>query len=339
MFIGYTRDSATPTPPSATMSDTFSLPKYLPRASPHHVQPQDSEKHEDDSGLDVILVYPESRGSDGDWPAKFRSITKSDVYCFQMRAKTSYIEKDFESDSEEVAGPLADTKPEGAFDGSSTRPVVFVAETREAGVVYVELCRPEPNIRDYMRRRIPFAGRVYGVIEMRRKSNFKSTCFFAWILWSHYNLLGYYNHCRQSTDACKAATQPKIITNPPTWFVVYAMFQFSIIFWEQYDKNRGDHYQRLCLITGITMGLLLSHSVPSTVSLATLMGTTTFAMTCSALGHLIWRKYFSKCERRLEQKLDEWKEEARRIQVCSQKDLKPECEAQKPHFPKFHALD
>jgi len=321
------------------MSGIFSLWKYLPRASPRHVQPCDSEKHEDDSGLDVILVYPESRGSDGDWPAKFRSITKSDVYSFQMRPKTSYIEKDFESDSEEVAGPLADTKPEGAYDGSSTRPVVFVAETREAEVVYAEVCRPEPNIRDYMRRRIPFAGRVYGVIELRRKSNFKSTCFFAWILWSPYNILRYYNRCRQSTDACKTATQPKFITNPPAWFVVFAMLMFSVNFWEQYDKNRGDYYQRLCLVTGITMGLLLSPSVPSTESLATLMGTTIFAMMCSAFGHLIWRKYFSTCEMRLEQKLDEWKEEARRIQVYSQKDLKLECEAQKPHVVKFHELD
>jgi len=321
------------------MSAIFSLSRYLPRASPRHVQPCDSEKCAEDFGLDVMLVYPESKESAEDWPAKFRAITKSNVYSFRMRPKALYPEKDFQSSSEEDADLPTDPKPEGAYDKSSKRSIVFVAETPEARTAYEEVRQPEPIVLDHMRRRIPFAGRVYGVIELRRNSNLKMTCMLAWGQWGLHNIVKNYYGCRQSTDKCQSARQPRIVTNPSTGFVIFVTIMSMLDYWMQYDMNRGDYYQRLCLVTGITMGFLLSQSGPSVESLPTLMAAMNLAMTCSAFGHLIWRKYFSTCERRLEQKLDEWKEEARRAQIYAPKDSKLECEAQKPHVVKFHELD
>ncbi|KAI4645826.1 hypothetical protein J4E93_005404 [Alternaria ventricosa] len=325
------------------MSGIFSLSKYLPRASPRHVQPCDSEKGAEDYGLDVMLVYPESKESAEDWPAKFRAITKSNVYSFRMRPKALYPEKDFENSSEEDTDLPTDPKPEGAYDRSSTRLVVFVAETPEARTVYDEVRLPEPIVLDHMRRRIPFAGRVYGVIELRRKSNLGFTCMLTWGQWGLHNIVKNYYGCRHSTDMCQSAKQPRIVTNPSIGMVIFVTIMSMLDYWMQYDLNRGDRYQRLCLLTGIAVAFfvsfLLSQSGPSIKSIVTLMVAMNLAMTCSALGHLIWRKYFSTCERRLEMKLDEWKEEARRIQVYSQKDLKLECEAQKPHVMKFHELD
>ena len=321
------------------MSGIFSLSKYLPRASPRHVQPCDSEKCAEDFGLDVMLVYPESKKSAEDWPAKFRAITKSNVYSFRMQPKALDPEKDFQSSSEEDADMPTDPKPQGAYDRSSTRSVVFVAETPEARTVYAEVRQPEPIVRDHMRRRIPFAGRVYGVIELRRKSNLWFTCMLAWGQWGLHNIVKNYYGCRHSTDKCQSARQPRIVTNPSTGFVIFVTIMSMLDYWMQYDMNRGDDYQRLCLVTGITMGFLLSQSGPSMESLPALMAAMNLAMTCSAFGHLIWRKYFSTCERRLEQKLDEWREEARRTQIYSRNDFKLECEAQKPHVVKFHELD
>jgi hypothetical protein len=45
----------------------------------------------------------------------------------------------------------------------------------------------------------------------------------------------------------------------------------------------------------------------------TFMATTSVALVCSAFGHWIWRKYFSTRETRLEKKLVQWEEEARRV--------------------------
>lgn len=326
-------------PSICNMPGIFSLSKYLPRTSLHHTEPSDSEKCVDDSNLDVILVYPESKESAEDWPAKFRAITKSNVYHFRMRPKSSDTAEDLGESPEKSANLPANPRPEGAYDKSSTRPVVFVAETPKARTAFEEVRQPEPLILDHTGSRIPFARRIYGVIELRRASNFKFTCMLAWGQWSFRSIVKNYYGCRQSTDKCQSARQPRIITNPSTGLVIFVAIMSMVDYWLQYDINRGDRYQRLCLITGITMGFLLSQSGPSIEPLPTLMAAMNLAMTCSAFGHLIWRKYFSTCEGRLEQKLDEWKEEARRTQRYSREDLKLECEAQKPHVVKFHELD
>merc|ERR1711964_371691 len=190
-----------------------------------------------------------------------------------------------------------------------------------------------------MRNQRHFARRVYGVIELRRKSNLWFTCMLAWGQWGLHNIVKNYYGCRRSTDKCQSARQPRIVTNPSTGFVIFVTIMSMLDYWMQYDMNRGDYYQRLCLVTGITMSCLLSQSGPSVESLPTLMAAMNLAMTCSAFGHLVWRKYFSTCERRLEQTLDEWKEEARRTQTYSREDLKLEREAQKPHVVKFYELD
>jgi hypothetical protein len=305
-------------PSICDMPANFSLSKYLPRASPHHVEPRDSESA-DDSGLDVILVYPESREEEKHWPAKFRAMTTSNVYNFRLQPKPSGTEKDAQPSSEESANLSVDTKTPGDYDKSSTRPLVFVAEAPDVRATLEEVRQPEPRMLDHMRRRIPIAGRIYGVIELRQKrsglpclSHFKTTCFLAWGQWSTHNIVKSYDTCRQPTTNCQSLGGPTMVTNPSTGVVVFMTLMYILNAVGQYDTNREDYYQKLCLVTGLAMGFTFRPSAPSIELMHTLMATTTMAMTCSALGHLIWRKHFSTHEERLEQKLVEWRDEARR---------------------------
>lgn len=316
------------------MSDTLGGSKHLPRIVFSHVEASTIETT-NDTDLDVVFVHGESNNFKTPpkvWSDKFQANTKF-YYCSTTDLLRWIMESECYDPTIDASDVWFDRAVEDEHDESATRPLVWVAQAPDARAVYKSLHEHGFPVRKSPKGKTAVFWRTYGVIELQPyRPSLIGLCIPMWGQWSCFMVLQDYYACRNSTTPCRSDSMlgPNVLHDPSdgVFMIVTLLYSFATIV--QYQVNREDYYQQLCLIVGLAAGLLLSPSIPFTVpgspvSVHTFVATTSVALACSAIGHWIWRTYFSTLETRLERRLLDWKEEARQT-------------ANETHAVEFHRL-